>query len=214
MRTQVAIIGSGPAGLLLGQRLLMAGIDNVIIERRSKDYVLSRIRAGLLEEGTVALLDELGCGMRMHELGLVHHGIELSFDGARHRIDLSGLTGGKSVRIYGQTEVTRDLMQARDDEGAVTVYEAGDVTPHDFDGASPRVTYTKDGRSHEVACDFIAGCDGYHGVCRASIAPQRLHVYERTYPFGWLGVLSETPPVAHELCRSPVAPSSVSNCTV
>ncbi len=201
-RTQVAIIGAGPAGLLLGQQLHRAGIDAVVIEQRSADYVRSRIRAGVLEQGTVDLLDELGLGARMHAHGLVHGGINLGLRNTRHRIDLHGLTGGKDVMVYGQTEVTRDLMQARDDEGAVTVYEAQDVTPHDFDGTSPRVTYTKDGRSHEVTCDFIAGCDGYHGVCRASIAPERLHVYERTYPFGWLGVLSETPPVAHELIYS------------
>jgi len=164
--------------------------------------VRSRIRAGVLEQGTVDLLDELGLGARMHAQGLVHGGINLGLRNRRQRIDLHGLTGGKDVMVYGQTEVTRDLMQARADEGAVTIYEAQDVTPHGFDGSSPRVTYTKDGRSHEVACDFIAGCDGYHGVCRASIAPERLHVYERTYPFGWLGVLSETPPVAHELIYS------------
>jgi len=201
-RTQVAIIGAGPAGLLLGQQLHRAGIDAVVIEQRSADYVRSRIRAGVLEQGTVDLLDELGLGARMHAQGLVHGGINLGLRNRRQRIDLHGLTGGKDVMVYGQTEVTRDLMQARADEGAVTIYEAQDVTPHGFDGSSPRVTYTKDGRSHEVACDFIAGCDGYHGVCRASIAPERLHVYERTYPFGWLGVLSETPPVAHELIYS------------
>ncbi|MEO8668169.1 MAG: FAD-dependent monooxygenase, partial [Bauldia sp.] len=154
MRTRVAIIGSGPAGLLLGQILLRAGIDNVILERRTKDYVLSRVRAGVLEEGTVALLDRIGCGGRMHALGLVHRGIELSFAGARHRIDLHRLAGGKAVRIYGQTEVTRDLMEAREADGGVSVYEAEDVRLAGCDGARPTVTYRKDGVEETLACDF------------------------------------------------------------
>jgi p-hydroxybenzoate 3-monooxygenase len=199
MRTRVAIVGSGPAGLLLGQILLRAGIDNLILERRSKEYVLSRIRAGVLEEGTVALLDRIGCGGRMHALGLVHRGIELSFAGERHRIDLHALTGGKAVRIYGQTEVTRDLMEAREVEGGVSVYEAEDVLPAGFDGAKPTVTFRKNGVAETVECDFIAGCDGYHGICRQSVPPAALTTYERAYPFGWLGVLADVPPVAHEL---------------
>jgi p-hydroxybenzoate 3-monooxygenase len=199
MRTQVAIIGAGPAGLLLGQILLRAGIDNVILERRSQDYVLSRIRAGVLEQGTVAILDGIGCGTRMHEQGLVHRGIELSFGGARHRIDLHGLTGGKSVRIYGQTEVTRDLMEARDAEGGVTVYEAADVHPAGFDGTTPTVTYVEAGEARTLQCDFIAGCDGSHGVCRESLPAAAVTTYERIYPFGWLGVLADVPPVSHEI---------------
>ena len=198
VRTKVAIIGAGPAGLLLGQLLNGNGIDNVILERQTGEYVLGRIRAGLLEEGTVALLDKVGAGARAHREGLVHHGLELAFGGARHRIDLHGPTG-KSVMIYGQTEVTLDLMNARKAAGLTSVYEAADVTPHDFDSDRPRVTYKKDGVSHEIECDFIAGCDGFHGVSRASVTPSAIRTYERVYPFGWLGILSETPPVSPEL---------------
>ena len=198
VRTKVAIIGAGPAGLLLGQLLHGHGIDNVILERQTGEYVLGRIRAGLLEEGTVALLDKVGAGARAHREGLVHHGLELAFGGARHRIDLHGPTG-KSVMSYGQTEVTLDLMNARKAAGLTSVYEAADVTPHDFDSDRPRVTYKKDGVSHEIECDFIAGCDGFHGVSRASVTPSAIRTYERVYPFGWLGILSETPPVSPEL---------------
>jgi p-hydroxybenzoate 3-monooxygenase len=198
LRTNVAIIGAGPAGLLLGQLLHAYGIDNVILERQTPDYVLGRIRAGLLEEGTVALLDEAGSGARAHREGLVHHGVELAFGGARHRIDMHAATG-KTVMIYGQTEVTRDLMTARADSVLTTVYEAADVTPHEFDSDHPRVSYVKDGASHEIACDFIAGCDGFHGVSRSSVPGSAIQTFERVYPFGWLGILSETPPVSHEL---------------
>jgi p-hydroxybenzoate 3-monooxygenase len=187
--------------LLLGQLLHACGIDNVILERQTPDYVLGRIRAGLLEEGTVALLDEVGAGARAHREGLVHDGIELAFGGARHRIDMKALTG-KTVTIYGQTEVTLDLMNARKAAGLTTVYEAADVKPHDFDTDHPRVTYVKDGISHEITCDFIAGCDGFHGVSRATVKPSAIQTYERIYPFGWLGILSETPPVSHELIYS------------
>jgi p-hydroxybenzoate 3-monooxygenase len=198
LRTKVAIIGAGPAGLLLGQLLHACGIDNVILERQTPDYVLGRIRAGLLEEGTVALLDQVGAGARARREGLVHHGVELAFGGERHRIDMHAATG-KTVMIYGQTEVTRDLMTARADSGLTTVYEAADVTPHDFDSDHPRVSYVKDGVTHEIACDFIAGCDGFHGVSRQSVPPSAIRTFERVYPFGWLGILSETPPVSHEL---------------
>ena len=198
MRTKVAIIGAGPAGLLLGQLLHHYGIDNIILERQTPDYVLGRIRAGLLEEGTVALLDEVDAGARAHHEGLVHEGIELAFGGARHRIDMKAATG-KTVMIYGQTEVTLDLMNARKAAGLTTVYQAADVKPHDFDTDRPRVSYVKDGVGHEIACDFIAGCDGFHGVSRASVRPEAIQTFERTYPFGWLGILSETPPVSHEL---------------
>ena len=201
MRTKVAIIGAGPAGLLLGQLLHISGIDNVILERQTPEYVLGRIRAGLLEEGTVALLDEVGAGGRAHREGLVHHGVELAFAGARHRIDMKAATG-KTVMIYGQTEVTLDLMNARKAAGLTTVYEAADVKPHDFDSDRPSVSYLKDGVTHEIACDFIAGCDGFHGVSRASITPSAIQTFEREYPFGWLGILSETPPVSHELIYS------------
>jgi p-hydroxybenzoate 3-monooxygenase len=201
LRTKVAIIGAGPAGLLLGQLLHSYGIDNVILERQTPDYVLGRIRAGLLEEGTVALLDEVGCSARAHREGLIHDGIELAFGGERHRIDMKAATG-KTVMIYGQTEVTLDLMNARKAAGLTSVYEAANVTPHDFDTGQPGVTYVKDGVTHEIACDFIAGCDGFHGVSRASVRPSAIETFERVYPFGWLGILSETPPVSHELIYS------------
>ena len=198
MRAQVAIIGSGPAGLLLGQLLIRAGIDAVIVEQRGKDYVLERIRAGVLEQGTVEMLDALGVGKRLHAEGLVHDGVELSFSGGRQRIDLKGLTG-RNVVVYGQTEVTRDLMAAREAAGAKSVYEAEDVSVHDFGGDHPKVRYRKDGAAHEIECDFIAGCDGFHGVCRQSVPSSAMQTFERVYPFGWLGVLSDTRPVSEEL---------------
>jgi len=198
LRTKVAIVGAGPAGLLLGQLLRTYGIDNIILEKHTADYVLGRIRAGLLEEGTVGLLDEVGAGARAHREGLVHDGIELAFGGSRHRIDMKSFTG-KTVMIYGQTEVTLDLMNARKAAGLTTVYEANDVTPLDFETDHPRVTYVKDGVTHEIACDFIAGCDGFHGISRASVRLPAIDTFERIYPFGWLGILSETPPVSHEL---------------
>ena len=198
MRVQVAIIGSGPAGLLLGQLLIRAGIDAIIVEQRSKEYVLERIRAGVLEQGTVEMLDRLGVSKRLHAEGLVHDGVELSFSGGRQRIDLKGLTG-RNVVVYGQTEVTRDLMDAREAAGAKTVYEAENVSVDDFDTDNPKVRYHKDGVAHEIECDFIAGCDGFHGVCRQSVPPAAMQTFERVYPFGWLGVLSETRPVSEEL---------------
>jgi p-hydroxybenzoate 3-monooxygenase len=199
MRTQVAIIGSGPSGLLLGQLLHRAGIDTVVLERKSRDYVLSRIRAGVLEQGTVGLIEEAGAGARMRREGLVHDGFEIAFAGERHRVAITELTGGRSVMVYGQTEVTRDLMDGRDASGAPTVYEAEDVALHDFDGPSPRVTWRKDGVTHELVCDAIAGCDGYHGVSRASVPAGAIRTFERVYPFGWLGVLADVPPCAPEL---------------
>jgi p-hydroxybenzoate 3-monooxygenase len=202
MRVQVAIVGGGPAGHLLGQLLHQAGINAIVIEQRSRDYVLGRIRAGVLEQGTTDLLDEAGVGSRMRAEGLVHGGISLGFGGAHHRIDLQQLTGGKSVMVYGQTEVTRDLMDARAAAGLATAYEAEQVSLHGFDGAKPRVRYVQHGVAHEVECDFIAGCDGFHGVSRASVPAGAMKTFERIYPFGWLGVLSETPPVADELVYS------------
>lgn len=199
MRTQVAIIGAGPSGLLLGQLLHKAGIDAVILERQTGDYVLSRIRAGVLEQVCIDLLDEAGVGQRMHREGLVHEGFDLLVDGLRHRIDMTRLTGGKKVMVYGQTDVTRDLMEARQAAGLTTIYEAQNVRVHDFDTQHPRVTYEKDGQSHTIDCDFIAGCDGFHGVCRASVPRNAIKEYEKVYPFGWLGLLSDTPPVHHEL---------------
>jgi p-hydroxybenzoate 3-monooxygenase len=174
----------------------------VILEQRDPDYVLGRIRAGVLEQVTVDLLDAAGAGARMHAEGLPHQGIELCFGGARHRIDLHGLTGGKQVMVYGQTEVTRDLMQLRAAAGLPTVYEAEQVSLHGFDGTAPCVRYRRGGQEQELRCDFIAGCDGYHGVSRQSVPAEALKTFERVYPFGWLGVLSETPPVSHELIYS------------
>lgn len=199
MRTQVAIIGAGPSGLLLGQLLHQAGIDSVILERKSRDYVLARIRAGVLEQGTVGLLDAVGAGGRLHAEGLPHDGFDLLFGETRHRIALSELTGGRHVTVYGQTEVTRDLMDQRAAQGGKTVFEADDVTLHGFDGTSPYVTYLEDGQPRRLDCDVIAGCDGYHGVARASIPAGAMRIFERVYPFGWLGILADVPPVSEEL---------------
>jgi p-hydroxybenzoate 3-monooxygenase len=199
MRTKVAIIGAGPSGLLLGQLLTRAGIDNVILERHTAAHVLGRIRAGVLEQGAVNMLDEAGVGARLHAEGLVHGGIEIAWAGGRHRIDLNGLTGGKNVIVYGQTEVTKDLMEARKASGARSIYEAEDVSVHGFDGDRPMVRFATGDKAHELACDYIAGCDGFHGVCRQSIPASAIRDFERVYPFGWLGLLSDTPPVSREL---------------
>ena len=199
MRTQVAIIGAGPSGLLLGQLLHNAGIDNVIIERQTGDYVLGRIRAGVLEQGMVDLLRQAGVSQRMDAEGLVHDGFELALDDRQVHIDLKGLTDGKTVMVYGQTEVTRDLMAAREAVGAQTLYSASNVQPHDMKTEAPYVTFEKDGESWRLDCDYIAGCDGFHGVSRQSIPSDVLKVFERVYPFGWLGILADTPPVNDEL---------------
>ena len=198
MRTQVAIIGAGPSGLLLGQLLQRHGIDNVILERQTPAYVLERIRAGIVEQGTVDLLNEVGVGARMQREGLVHDGTQICVEGVRHRIDFKALTG-KAVTVYGQTEITRDLMEARATAGAPSIYEAHDVSLHDFSGNRPRVTYRHDGGNGEITCDFIAGCDGFHGVSRKTVPPGAIKTFERVYPFGWLGLLSDTPPVSDEL---------------
>lgn len=199
MRCQVAIVGAGPSGLLLGQLLLEAGIDAVILERKSPEYVLSRIRAGVLEWGSVEMLEKARVADRMHAEGLVHDGVSLGYNGHRHRIDLKALTGGKSVMVYGQTEVTRDLMEARKARGGVSYYEADDVQPMDFDGTNPKIAFTYQGKRMELACDVIAGCDGFHGICRQSVPEKAIRNFERVYPFGWLGVLADVPPVDHEL---------------
>jgi len=198
MKTQVAIVGAGPSGLLLGQLLARSGIANIVIEQRSADYVLGRIRAGVLEQTTVDLLREAGVAARMDTEGLPHDGVELCFGNQRHRIDLLGLTG-KRVMVYGQTEVTRDLMAARSAAGLPTVYEADEVAVQGFDSAQPSVSYVKDGVRHTVQADFIAGCDGFHGVCRASVPADAITLHEKVYPFGWLGVLADVPPVSDEL---------------
>lgn len=198
MKTQVAIIGAGPSGLLLGQLLHRCGIDNVILERHTPEYVLGRIRAGVLEYGFVDLMREAGVSERMDADGLVHHGFNLSFQGRREHVDMHGLTG-KSVLVYGQTEVTEDLMAARKASGAPIYYEATDVQLHDFLDGKPRVTFMHEGRLHTLDCDYIAGCDGFHGVARKSVPQDRIRNFERVYPFGWLGLLSDTPPVHDEL---------------
>jgi p-hydroxybenzoate 3-monooxygenase len=184
--------------LLLAQLLHRAGIESVVLERQSRDYVLSRIRAGVLEQGTVALLEQAGVGERVHREGLPHDGVLLQFDSRLHRIDFRDLVG-KSVTVYGQTEVTRDLMNARDAVGGMSIYEAQDVALVDYGSDRPRLTYRKDGAAHELECDYIAGCDGFHGVCRASVPADRIQLFERVYPFGWLGILSRTRPLDHEL---------------
>ena len=198
MRTQVAIIGAGPSGLLLGQLLTRAGIDNVIVEAKSPDYVLSRIRAGVLEQGLVRLLEEAGCAERLHAEGLVHEGTELAFAGVLHRIDFKRLTG-ETVTVYGQTEVTRDLMDARAASGARTLYEAEHVALHDFDGDRPFLTFGRDGTAERLDCDYIIGCDGFHGPSRKSVPAGALVTHERIYPFGWLGILVDVPPASDEL---------------
>lgn len=199
MKTQVAIIGAGPSGLLLGRLLELQGIDNIIIETKSPDYVLSRIRAGVLEEGTTRLLREAQVGERMDREGHVHEGFALSFSGRVERIDLKKYSGGKTVMVYGQTEVTKDLMEARKASGAPSFYEVDEVMLHDADSDHPGVSFMKDGTRQMIACDYIAGCDGFHGVSRKSIPADRIALFERVYPFGWLGILSRTPPVSHEL---------------
>ncbi len=199
MKTSVAIIGAGPSGLLLGQLLHKAGIPNVIIERQSANYVLGRIRAGVLEQGLVDLMREAGVAERMDREGIVHDGVELAFAGRRERIDLKALTGGDTVMVYGQTEVTRDLMEARRDSGAPAFYESSDVQLHELKSDAPYVTFTHNGEQLRLDCDYIAGCDGFHGVSRKTIPEQSLEIFERVYPFGWLGLLSDTPPVHDEL---------------
>ena len=197
-KTQVAIIGAGPSGLMLSQLLHLSGVDSVVVEQRSREYVEGRIRAGLLEQGTVDLLVQAGVGTRMLREGLVHGGFELAFDGRIHRIDLKGLTG-ENVTVYGQTEIQKDLTQARLAAGGALHYEAENVTVENLGAGKPRVSYTRDGVRTEVDCDFIAGCDGYHGVSRQMIPADKIQLHERIYPFGWLGVLADVPPVSEEL---------------
>lgn len=199
MKTQVGIIGGGPSGLLLSQILHLRGIESVILERQSRDYVLGRIRAGVLEQGLTDMLRAAGVGERMDREGLIHGGFHMAFGGRLERIDLEGLTGGKTVMVYGQTEVTRDLYDARDAMGGTIIDEAADVTPCDLETDAPYLTFVKDGVEQRLDCDFIAACDGFHGVGRKSIPDTILKTYERVYPFGWLGVLSETRPVDEEL---------------
>lgn len=198
MRTQVAIIGAGPSGLLLGQILSKNGIDNIILERQTGDYVLGRIRAGVLESVTIDGLKRAGVTENVEKYGLVHDGCEIVFNDKAYRVDFEEQVG-RHVVVYGQTEVTRDLMAARESIGATTIYEAKDVALHDVDSATPYVTYMKDGQEHRLECDYIAGCDGFHGVSRKTIPADILKTYERVYPFGWLGLMADTPPVSDEL---------------
>lgn len=200
-RTQVAIIGSGPSGLLLGQLLTGIGVDNIVIDRVSEEYILGRIRAGVLEWGTVGMIDEAGVGKRMHAEGLPHEGFAITYSGRTLRIDLHALTG-KRVMVYGQTEVTHDLMDARHASGAMSFYEAANAQPAGFDTENPFVTFEKDGKTHRIDCDFIAGCDGFHGPSRQAVPESAITVFERVYPFGWLGILAEVPPVSEELVYS------------
>ncbi|MEZ2623048.1 4-hydroxybenzoate 3-monooxygenase [Paenalcaligenes hominis] len=198
MRTQVAIIGAGPSGLLLGQILSRNGIDNIILERQTGEYVLGRIRAGVLESVTIDGLKRAGVTENLEKHGLIHDGCELVFNDVSYRVDFEKQVG-RHVVVYGQTEVTRDLMAAREAIGATTIYEAKDVALHDVDTAKPYVTYTKDGQEHRLDCDYVAGCDGFHGVSRKTIPADILKTYERVYPFGWLGLMADTPPVSDEL---------------
>jgi p-hydroxybenzoate 3-monooxygenase len=198
VRTQVVIIGGGPSGLLLSQLLHLAGVDTVVLERRSRAYVLGRIRAGVLEWGSVEALRAAGAGARMDREGFIHEGVYLAAAGRSFRVDFQA-HAGKSVMVYGQTEVTADLYAARDRMEGVIIDEADGATPHGLDTDAPHVTYVKDGAEHRIDCDFVAGCDGFHGVSRKCIPETVLQEFERVYPFGWMGVLSETPPVSHEL---------------
>lgn len=200
-RTQVAIIGAGPSGLLLSQLLHLHGVDSVVLERQSRDYVEGRIRAGVLEQGTVDLLTLAKVDQRLQRERLVHDGFALGFAGRSFRVDLKGLTGN-GVSIYGQTEVTKDLMDARTAAGSPPIFEVSDVSVSGFDGGHPVVRYTQGGRTHELVCEYVIGCDGYHGICRGSVPPAAMQTFERVYPFGWLGILADVPPASHELVYS------------
>src|SRR5271167_4338844 len=199
MRTQIGIVGAGPAGLLLSHLLHLHGIESVVLEARSRQRVEERVRAGILEQGTVDLLNETGVGARMMRQGLVHQGIELQFGQERHRIDFQELTGGKSVMVYAQHEVLKDLIEARAAAKGQILFDVEDVSVSEFDGAAPKIRFRKDGSSQELSCDFIAGCDGFHGVCRPSIPAGALKIFERIYPFAWLGILAQAPPSSKEL---------------
>jgi p-hydroxybenzoate 3-monooxygenase len=202
-RTQVAIVGAGPAGLVLGHLLHAHGIDAVVLETRDRDYVQKRVRAGVLEQGTVELLIDMGVGERLQREGLVHRGLELRYRREGHRIPLSDLTGGRGITIYGQQHVVHDLIEARLGFGGPLLFEVGDVSLHDFDGDRPRVRFVHDGAAHELECDFIAGCDGFHGISRASMPDGAFTTFEHVYPYAWLGILAQVSPSTEELiyCR-------------
>jgi p-hydroxybenzoate 3-monooxygenase len=198
-KTQVGIIGSGPSGLLLSQLLHLKGIDSVIIERQTREHVEGRIRAGVLEQGMVNLLREAGVNERMDQQGIIHNGISLAFEERSERIDLQALTGGKTIMIYGQTELTKDLINARLAAGGIIEYEAPAVAIEGYDSRTPYIVYEKNGGRHTLTCDFVAGCDGFHGIARKSMATDKIRLFEKVYPFGWLGILADVPPVADEL---------------
>jgi len=199
MKTQVGIIGGGPSGLLLSQLLHLQGIDNVVLEKHSREYVLGRIRAGVLEHGFAKLMREAQVADRMDREGEIHDGFYIAHDGVKNRVDLKGLTGGNSVVVYGQTEVTRDLYAGRDKLGGTVIHNAEDVQPHDLESQRPWLTYRQDNKIVRIDCDYVIGCDGFHGVSRKAIPKDRITEFERVYPFGWLGVLSRTKPVSPEL---------------
>jgi p-hydroxybenzoate 3-monooxygenase len=202
LRTQVAIVGGGPAGLMLAQLLHLAGLDSIVLERSSEAHVVERVRAGVLEQGTVDLMHEAGVGARLQREGLRHDGIHVAFGGARHAIDFASLTGGRAITVYGQNEVVRDLVDARAASGRPLRFDVSGVQLHDLASARPRVTFADAGGAHEIACDFVAGCDGFRGVCRPSMAPAATQAFERTYPFAWLGILADAPPSSDWLVYS------------
>jgi p-hydroxybenzoate 3-monooxygenase len=199
MRTQVGIVGAGPAGLLLSHLLYLQGVESVIVEARSREHVEHRVRAGVLEQATVDLLVDSGVGERLRREGLRHHGIELRFGGRGHRIDLTELTGGRAITVYGQQEVVKDLIRARLDAGGRVLFDVADVSVHDLESSRPRIRFQRDGAEDEIQCDAIAGCDGFHGICRPSVPPSALNIFERAYPFAWLGILAEAAPSHEEL---------------
>jgi p-hydroxybenzoate 3-monooxygenase len=201
VRTQVGIVGAGPAGLMLGHLLHRAGIDSIIIENRAQDYVIERVRAGVLEQGTVDLLIENGVGDRLQREGMFHDGIYINISGERHRIDMAALTG-RRITIYGQNEIVKDLIAARLGTGRPLRFEVSDVNVHDMESDQPKIRFTGEDGPHEISCDFIAGCDGFHGICRDSIPANKIQFYERVYPFGWLGILANAAPSSPELVYS------------
>ena len=201
-RTQIGIVGAGPAGLMLGHLLHLRGIDSVIVEDRGRDHVIDRVRAGVLEQGTVDLMREVGVGTRLDVEGLRHEGIYIAFGGERYRIDLARLTGGRAITVYGQNEVVKDLIAAREHTGRPLHFDASDVRVHDIASDHPRLSFCAAGQPHDVRCDFIAGCDGFHGVCRPTVPTGHLRIYEREYPFAWLGILANAAPSSEELVYS------------
>jgi p-hydroxybenzoate 3-monooxygenase len=201
-RTQVGIVGAGPAGLMLAHLLHLSGIDSIVVENRRRDYVVGRVRAGVLEQGTVDLMNETGVGAGLRAEGMRHEGVHFAFNGRRHRIDMAALTGGRAITVYGQNKVVSDLITARIESGRPLLFEAEDVAVEDIESTTPRLTFRHEGEPHSVLCDVLAGCDGFHGICRPSIPSAELQIYDREYPFAWLGILAEAPPSSDELVYS------------